>query len=365
MFWSRKENIQNNMWFMEKREQMLKNRDIYRILSENREKNNVLATIIQGKGNGAKFLFSEGRLLAATDESLLSEEQKKDLLQSGESRIIELEDRKIFVEHLRKPNHLVICGGGYVAQKTALLAKQTGFHVTVLEDRPFFADAMRKTGADEVLCDSFAKSLQKITGSKDTYFLVLTRGHRYDGICMRAILQKNRGYVGMMASRKRAVVMKHQLAGEGIPSEILDEIHSPVGLPICAETPEEIAVSILGELIMTKNSMKKTSAYDADLLACLMEEKEADKKKALATIVFRQGSAPREIGTKMVVTEDGKTVGTIGGGCMESRIIHKCLRLLKEENPEGCLEEENMTGEEAEEEGLVCGGMIQVYAEVL
>lgn len=343
---------------------MLDKREIYRILSENQEKDNILATIIEGRGNGARIFFSEGKILGETDGSLLSEEQKRSLARSKENQIVEMDGRKIFVEHLRRPNRLVICGGGHVAQKTAVLAKQTGFHVTALEDRPLFADAMRRTGADEVICESFEKALEQIPGSRDTYFLVLTRGHRYDGICMRAILQKERAYTGMMASRKRAAVVKSQLFEEGIPQTALDEIHSPVGISINAETPEEIAVSVVAEMIMVKNRVKKTSGYDDSLLAGLVEDGREQEKKALATIVFRRGSAPRETGTKMIVTKDGKTVGTIGGGCMENRILHQCLKLLREENPRGRLVMENMTGREAEDEGLVCGGTIQVYLEV-
>ena len=157
--------------------------------------------------------------------------------------------------------------------------------------------------------------------------------------------------------------MKKRLIEEGIPEEEVELIHTPVGLSIHAETPEEIAVSIMAELIMEKNSAKKTNGYEKELLACLAED--SGQKKALATIVSRRGSAPREIGTKMIVFPDGKIIGTIGGGCMESRVQHHCLHMLKEENPKGCLVYEDMTGTEAEEEGLVCGGTIQVYLEVL
>lgn len=305
--------------------------------------------------------------MGATEENLLSEEEKKLLACCKESGIMEMGGRKIFAERLRRPDHLVICGGGHVAQQTALLAKQTGFRVTALEDRPLFADAMRRAGADEVICDNFESGLKKIAGSSSTCFLILTRGHRYDGICLRAVLQKERAYVGMMASRGRAAAMRKELAGEGTPREALEELHSPVGLSIHAETPAEIAVSVIAELIMNKNKTKKTSGYDDALLKCLTADPAENRKMALATIISRRGSAPREIGTKMIVTPDGKTVGTIGGGCMESRIIHQCLSLLREDTSafQSRVVQENMTAQEAGEEGLVCGGAIQVYLEVL
>ena len=257
-----------------------------------------------------------------------------------ESGLVETDGKRIFVEHLQQPVRLVICGGGHVAQQTAFLAGRTGFHVTALEDRPFFADAMRKAGADQVICDSVENAL-------------------------KSILQKERAYTGMMASRGRAAAMRRQLKEEGIPEDVLNAIHSPVGLSIHAETPQEIAVSITAELIQEKNCFRKSTGYDDELLAFLTGERNPGGKIALATIVDRRGSAPREIGTKMAVFPDGRLIGTIGGGCMESRVMHQCLRILKEADPRPRLTEEILTGEEAGEEGLVCGGRIQVFLEVL
>ncbi len=342
----------------------MKYQEVYKILEESIEKKrNILATVIQGPGEGTRLFFSEGELLVKSSEENFEPEELQRLSETGESRILETDSRKFFVELLRNPSRLVICGGGHVAQQVIVLAKKIGFQVTVLEDRPLFADQARKAGADIVICDDFASGLEKISGSSDTYFLVVTRGHRYDDICLTSILRKERAYAGMMASRKRGILLKKRLIEEGIPEEEVELIHTPVGLSIHAETPEEIAVSIMAELIMEKNSVKKTSGYEKELLACLAED--SGQKKALATIVSRRGSAPREIGTKMIVFPDGKIIGTIGGGCMESRVQHHCLHMLKEENPKGCLVYEDMTGTEAEEEGLVCGGTIQVYLEVL
>lgn len=344
----------------------MKYQEFYKILEKNIEKKqNILATVMEGPGQGNRLFFSEGELVAQCREHAMKQEELRELADMEESRMLSFGERKIFAEVLRKPARLVICGGGHVAQQVVSLAKRTGFTVTVLEDRPYFADEARRAGADQVICQDFSKGLNEISGNSDTYFLVVTRGHRYDGICLESILKKERAYVGMMASRKRGILLKKKLVEDGFAQKEVDSIHTPVGISIHAETPEEIAVSILAELIMIKNSTKKTSGYDKEMLSYLTGEEAPEQKKALATIVARRGSAPREIGTKMLVLEDGRLIGTIGGGCMESRIRQRCLHMLKNGETEGRLVCEDMTGTEAEEEGLVCGGTIQVYLEVL
>lgn len=91
--------------------------------------------------------------------------------------------------------------------------------------------------------------------------------------------------------------------------------------------------------------------------------KETDQPKILATIIARRGSAPRSIGTKMLVLGDGRIIGTIGGGCMESEVQHQCLRLLHEENEMTRIIRADMTVAQAEDEGMVCGGTIDVFLE--
>ena len=339
---------------------------LYRTLEENQEKkNNFLATVVEGPDTGSRLLFSGGELKGEYGNINPTPEECTVLTESGQSQLIMIEDRKFFVERLRRPAHLVICGGGHVSQQVLLLAKHVGFFVTVIEDRPFFADKARRAGADLVICEEFEEALKTIPGSEDTYFLVVTRGHRHDRICLDAILKKPRCYVGMMASRGRVALLKNQMEEEGTDRQALDEIHTPVGLSIHAETPEEIAVSIVSELIMEKNSLQKTSGYDEELLEYLTGEREPETGKVLVTIISRRGSAPREIGTKMLVLEDGRVIGTIGGGCTESEVQHTGLRMLREGKKSGRIMKVDMTAAQAEEEGLVCGGTIEIFLEML
>jgi xanthine dehydrogenase accessory factor len=183
--------------------------------------------------------------------------------------------------------------------------------------------------------------------------------------CLRAAIKKPNAYIGMMGSKKRVALVKEQLTGEGIPAELLVQVHTPIGLPIGSETPEEIAVSIMAEIIREKNAKKRISSYEKELLACLTGENRTGQNSVLCTIVAKKGSAPREIGTKMLILEDGTTVGTIGGGCAESSIIQIGLHMLREGTCEPRLELVDMTGREAEELGMVCGGTIQVFMEYM
>lgn len=338
--------------------------ELYKIINENlQQKSNLLATVLEGEAAGTRYFWADGELLGYTGTGEVNEELKTQITETPQSGIYEIEGQKFFIEHLKRQAHLVICGGGHVSQQVIELAGKVGFHVTVLEDRPYFADRAREAGADLVLCDAFEKSLQGIAGTPDTYFLVVTRGHRFDRACLEQILKKPYAYVGMMASRGRSALLKKQMAEDGFDRKALDEMHTPVGLSIHAETPEEIAVFIVAELIQIKNQTKKTAGYDSLLMEYLTGVKEPGQPKVLATIIARRGSAPRSIGTKMLVLGDGRIIGTIGGGCMESEVQHQCLRLLREENEKSRIVCADMTVSQAEDEGMVCGGTIDVFLE--
>ena len=305
----------------------------------------------------------------------------------GEKRLLTSEpdeekgSPRVYCERISRTPRLIICGGGHVSMPIIRLGKMLGFAVTVIEDRPKFADNARAAGADMVVCQPFASALSQIRGDSDSWFIIVTRGHRYDTECLDAILQKKYAYVGMMGSRRRSAIVKERLAGKGVSRERLEEVHTPIGLKIGAETPEEIAVSVMAEIIQVKSAKAvqvrtdrdkagdersghiRTGGYSEEMLACIFGEKADEKKKVLATIISRRGSAPRGVGTKMLVLEDGSTVDTIGGGCVESEIIRKSLLMMRMETPDFQICTVDMTADEAEDEGMVCGGVVEVMLE--
>ena len=214
-----------------------------------------------------------------------------------------------------------------------------------------------------VICDSFEHGLESISGGEDTYFIIVTRGHRYDEVCLGAIVEKPNAYIGMMGSRRRVAIVKEELFEQGHEREKLDEVYTPIGLKIGAETPEEIAVSVMAEIIQVKHEKAEGCGYSKELLEALCDEDCKKQKKVLATIISRKGSAPRGVGTKMLILEDGTLIDTIGGGCAESDVITKALLMMREEKVRFQICMVDMTREAAEEEGMVCGGRIEVMLE--
>ena len=292
-------------------------------------------------------------------------EQKVKFLHDTESQT------RIYRERIGRTPKMIICGAGHVSMPIICMGKMLGFMVTVIEDRPKFADHARAAGADQVLCEPFADGLSKIRGDSDSWFIIVTRGHRYDTECLEAILRKPYAYVGMMGSRRRVAIVKDQLEAKGVCREALDGVHTPIGLKIGAETPEEIAVSVMAEIIQVKNAgfgkdgkaeRCRTGGYSTELLDAVLDPDDS-REKVLATIISRKGSAPRSVGTKMLIRADGTTVDTIGGGCIESEVIQKALLMMRTEDEGFRLCTVDMTADAAEDEGMVCGGVVEVMLE--
>lgn len=284
----------------------------------------------------------------------------------GEQKVKALHDTesqtRIYRERIGRTPKMIICGAGHVSMPVIRMGKMLGFMVTVIEDRPKFADHARAAGADQVLCEPFADGLSKIRGDSDSWFIIVTRGHRYDTECLEAILRKPYAYVGMMGSLRRVAIVKDQLEAKGVCREALDGVHTPIGLKIGAETPEEIAVSVMAEIIQVKNAGSAKGGYSPELLDAVLDPDDS-REKVLATIISRKGSAPRSVGTKMLIRADGTTVDTIGGGCIESEVIQKALLMMRAENEGFRLCTVDMTSDAAEDEGMVCGGVVEVMLE--
>ncbi|HPX56222.1 MAG TPA: XdhC family protein [Syntrophales bacterium] len=160
---------------------------------------------------------------------------------------------KIFFDILMSDIKLLICGAGHIAVPLARFARDVGFYVIVVDDRPDFAHPSRFPEC-EVIAEDFIPALRRIPVSSTTFCVVITRGHEHDAECLQEILGKksDAAYVGLIGSSRRVRFVVEMLSRQGIRKDRLDNLFTPIGLPIGAESPEEIAVSILGEMVCVR-----------------------------------------------------------------------------------------------------------------
>lgn len=325
----------------------------------------IVFTVLDGENMTEKALTADGSLKWESRENGFFAAYREEISCISDSGIILLGGRQVFADVLGHERRIVICGAGHVSIPVIKLGLMLGFRVTVLEDRPSFADNARRAGAAEVICEDFEKGLELVEGSDDTYFVIVTRGHRYDQVCLEKIVEKPHAYIGMIGSRRRTAMVKQSLADRGADRAVLDAVYTPIGLDIGAVTPEEIAVAIAAEIIEVKNKRKRTCGYPEEIVKAIMEGEQEPVQKVLATIVARKGSAPQGVGTKMLVHRDRRCVGTIGGGCMEADVIQKAFCMMTGSSPRVRVCHVDMTGADAQEEGMVCGGAVDVLLETV
>lgn len=157
---------------------------------------------------------------------------------------------RLAVEIIKPKFELVVFGGGHVGQAVALIGALTGYDVTVIDDREEFASRSRLPDPRiRLLVSDYASATGKLKLSPSTAVVIVTRGHQYDEVCLKNVIRSGATYIGMIGSRRRVLSVFKKLAGEGFSEEDLQRVHAPIGLRIGAISPQEIAVSILAEII--------------------------------------------------------------------------------------------------------------------
>jgi xanthine dehydrogenase accessory factor len=150
-----------------------------------------------------------------------------------------------------KPVFLVV-GAGHIGRALAKLADMVDFHVAVLDDREDYADPERLPEADEVICGDFEEALDRYPIGPGTNIVMVTRGHKQDELSLRHCLGRGAAYVGMIGSKRRTATVLQHLKDDGFDPAELAKVRTPIGLDIGAETPEEIAISIMAEVVMLR-----------------------------------------------------------------------------------------------------------------
>ncbi|MBQ2761146.1 MAG: XdhC family protein [Mailhella sp.] len=182
----------------------------------------------------------------------------EDVLRSAplmESAIVTAGGAPYFCDPCRRPDRMIILGGGHVSRPTAAMAAMAGFEVHVVDDRPEFASAERFPQAVTHVSPDYAHCLESFALTEADYVVIVTRGHLYDKDAAEQALRSQAGYIGMIGSTRKREQIYRLLLEQGFTQTDLGRIHSPIGLDIGAETPEEIAVSILAECIAYRHGV--------------------------------------------------------------------------------------------------------------
>ena len=271
------------------------------------------------------------------------------------------------VRRFLPPERLILLGGGHVSLALYEAALPLGFAVTVVDDRPAFANHTRFPAAREVVCDSFENALPGLSVGAGDFVCVLTRGHKDDVTCMRYLLQGNEPrYLGMIGSHRRVKGLFELLAEEGFERDRIGRVHAPIGLSIGAVTPQEIAVSIAAELIAARHAQPAMAGLlpqqntDLDALQFLADD---SRPAALLLVLSTRGSTPVKGGALMGTDKVGNSAGTIGGGCGENQALLAARRLIGTGTSR--VVTVDMTNDVAAMEGMVCGGTMDVLIEDL
>ncbi len=167
----------------------------------------------------------------------------------------------VYVEVVEAKPVFLVVGAGHIGRALARLADFLDFHVVVVDDREEFATAERVPEADEVICEDFATALDGYPVNVNTSIVLVTRGHKQDELSLRHCLGRGAGYLGMIGSKRRTTTVLQHLRDEGFDAEDLAKVRTPIGLDIGAETPEEIAISIVAEVIMLRRGGDGKAMY--------------------------------------------------------------------------------------------------------
>jgi xanthine dehydrogenase accessory factor len=238
-----------------------------------------LATLVRVEGStprelGSKMLvYADGRIAGTIGGGAMEAavmEAAAEAIALGQPRLLRYELRdpgegdlgicggaaEVFIDVIAPPPTLLVVGAGHVAMPVAEMGHQCGFRVVVLDDRPDMVSEARFPDAAERLSGEIVSCLSALELTSQWYVVIVTRGHAHDLEALRAVVGSQAAYVGMIGSRRKVRTTYDSLIADGVPASLLERVHSPIGLDIGAQTPAEIAVSILAEIIWLRKGSR-------------------------------------------------------------------------------------------------------------
>ncbi len=260
------------------------NQEVFAAVAEALERGELaaLVTIVSTTGStpqrvGAKMLvFPDGRMVGTIGGGCYENDafwKAREAITSRKPQLVhyELDDdfaqetglicggqMSVYIEPVEPSPELYVIGAGHVGYHLATMAQEVGFQVHVVDDREKFASRERFPSATEVVTEDIPAWLARTTIPAHAYVVVVTRGHNNDLDALRALASRDLRYLGLIGSRAKVARISDQLLAEGMSPALLTQVHAPIGLDIGAVTPQEIAVSILSELIAVKHGKIKS-----------------------------------------------------------------------------------------------------------
>lgn len=251
------------------------------------------------------------------------------------------------VEDIKVEPYLVLFGAGHIGKALYDLATLQNMRVCVIDPRADENSAERFPLAMRIIAEYDDILSKDPPGHMVPYYCIFTHGHKHDSQCLLYALRHPHSYIGMIGSRAKIARCFDTMRENGITDEQLAAVHSPIGISINAVTPQEIAISIMAQIISVFRENKQTITADTLVLS-----QAAEKSGIMARIVESSGSAPRGTGSMMFVTQED-VFGTVGGGALERHTIEIARRMLADgENLR--IERHSLT--EGQPLGMVCGG---------
>lgn len=252
------------------------------------------------------------------------------------------------VSRLAYPPHLVLFGGGHIAQALTPMAKACGIRATVVDDRAEVLTYDHFPQGTELIHSPFTElPEQRLERIAKPYYCIFTHGHSADAECLSWAGTRKSAYIGMIGSRRKIEACKEVAHARGVAEEVLSTIHSPIGLAINAVSPAEIAVAIMAEIISVYRKDKSTIFVDSSLV-----ERIAASRGTVCRIVKASGSSPGKEGALMLVEGD-EVHGTVGGGEVERLAIEEAKRTVHPHLVDYDLSKGGGAG-------MVCGGAVTI-----
>jgi len=229
----------------------------------------VCLTKATGSNNGTEALDDRlkriNALLSPSEAAKLKEAINKASHRNETQRVVTTSGEMV-VEPVSGTPHLVIFGGGHVSKYISRAASMAGFRITVIDDRSEYANVVRFPEAKRTLAVDFNQALSHISVTPSTYIVIVTRGHRSDEEILERVVGLPAKYIGMIGSKRKVLTTYEHLVERGISVEELNRIHAPIGIEIGATTAEEIAISVVAQLIAVRRGEVDAQRNKSDVL---------------------------------------------------------------------------------------------------